>query len=50
MLSPSAKTSLKTLVSNSKLQSKVHLPQRDQLLAEITAYSYLSPEQRPYQV
>lgn len=49
-LTPSAQTSLKTLVANSKLHRQIHLPERDQLLAEITAYSYLPPEKRPYQV
>ena len=49
-LTPSAQISLKTLVANSKLQRQIQLPERDQLLAEITAYSYLPPEKRPYQV
>ena len=49
-LTPSAQTSLKTLVANSKLHRQIQLPERDQLLAEITAYSYLPPEKRPYQV
>lgn len=49
-LTPSTQLSLQTLVKNSKLESEISLPERDALLAEITAYSYLTPEQRPYQV
>lgn len=49
-LTPSTQDSLQTLIKNSKLESEIKLPERDALLAQITAYSYLSPEKRPYQV
>lgn len=49
-LAPNTQTWIQTLIKNAKLEGKIKLPERDLLLAEITAYSYLPPEKRPYQV
>lgn len=38
------------MIKNSQLKNQIVLPEKDLLLAQITAYSYLPPEKRPYQV
>lgn len=49
-LSPKLQKMLQTLVKNGELKSKVELNPVDKLCAQVTYYSYLEPEQRPYQI
>lgn len=49
-LAPSAKTTVATLVHNSKFTKWVQLPPQDLLCAKITSYSYMEPDKRPYQI
>lgn len=49
-LSPSTELTMSTLIQNSTLKREIKLPEQDFLLAQITAYSYLPPEKRPYQL
>ena len=49
-LAPSAKNTVTTLISNSKLKKGVTLPPQDNLCAQITKFSYMEPEKRPYQI
>lgn len=38
------------IMKNSKVESKFSLPPKDELCAKITEYSYMQPDERPYQV
>jgi len=49
-LAPSAKSTVTTLISNSKFKKGVTLPPQDNLCAQITKFSYMEPEKRPYQI
>jgi hypothetical protein len=49
-LAPSAKNTVSTLITNSKFQKGVSLPPQDNLCAQITKFSYMEPEKRPYQI
>lgn len=47
---PATKNTLTTLIKNSKLKKGIKLPSRGELCAQITSFSYLDPEKRPYQI
>ena len=49
-LAPSAKNTVSTLISNSKFKKGVSLPPQDNLCAKITKFSYMNPDERPYQI
>lgn len=49
-LTPSTQNTLQTLITNAKFEKQISLNKRDAILAKITAYAYLPPEKRPYQI
>lgn len=49
-LSPKLQKTLLTLSRNGEIKTKIDLPPIDKLCAWITEYSYMPPEQRPYQI
>lgn len=49
-LSPATQNTMQTLIQNSQLKREIKLPEQDFLLAQIAAYAYLPPEERPYQI
>ncbi|MDO4713364.1 MAG: hypothetical protein Q4B28_01605 [bacterium] len=49
-LSPASQSTMQTLIQNSQLKREIKLPEQDFLLAQIAAYAYLVPEERPYQI
>lgn len=49
-LSPATQRALLTLVKNSTVERTITLPLQDELCAQITGFSYLTPEKRPYQI